>query len=264
MISSALVSTRSRSASPLLCLSNMWTRKLSSVDFRSFQDCLQAALLFSQQISERLKSFIRMKACERNVSCSWSKKALSTASLYQVAWSRPHHQMPFIGPVPNFFNSQALSLFITVSQRQLFAVYLLLNIQSNFPTSPILPIPSKKPITLNHGVSVFQMWVIPPCFCDSSKIIVFQLRHSFQFLLLISHSACIGIEALQLGFWPHYLLWGALPKTPGTNLRFSPLLLKVTMFPDSLFLGTTSSSTIKSILKLWWWALTAWCLVYSL
>lgn len=86
---------------------------------------------------------------------------------------------------------------------------------------------------------------------------------------MVSNSSClfssvgIGIEALQLGSWPHYLLGGALPKTSWTNLRFSPLP-KVTAFPESsLFLSSTSPSPSKSSLKSWWWALSGCCLVYS-
>lgn len=48
---SALVSTRSSSASPLIGLSYTWTRKLLSMHSRRFLDFLQLALFFSQQIS---------------------------------------------------------------------------------------------------------------------------------------------------------------------------------------------------------------------
>jgi len=80
MISFVLVSTRSNSASPLVSLSNTWTRKLPSMDYRSVLDCVQLSLLFSQQISRWLKTPIRMRACKHDASCSWSKKALSTGS----------------------------------------------------------------------------------------------------------------------------------------------------------------------------------------
>jgi len=50
MISHALVSTRSNNVSPLVDLSDIWTRKLSSVHSRSLLDCLQPTMLLSQQI----------------------------------------------------------------------------------------------------------------------------------------------------------------------------------------------------------------------
>lgn len=71
---SALVSTRSRNASPLV-MSCTLTRKLSSTDSRDFLACLQLTVLLFQQ----LKSPSGW-ACEHNTSCSWRKKALSISS----------------------------------------------------------------------------------------------------------------------------------------------------------------------------------------
>jgi len=59
------------------------------------------------------------------------------------------------------------------------------------------------------------------------------LHHCFHIFLLISHTACTGIEALQLGYWPHYLPGGALQKSTETNLRFFLLLSNVTAIPGS-------------------------------
>lgn len=59
--------------------------------------------------------------------------------------------MPFIGLIPNL-NSQALNLFIAASQ--LFAVYLLLNVEGNSPAPPTLPVPSKKVIALNCSIPI--------------------------------------------------------------------------------------------------------------
>lgn len=76
--------------------------------------------------------------------------------------------------------------------------------------------------------------------CESSHhASVTAIRSYFSkapcFLLpLISHAACIGTEALQLVFWMHQVPRGALPQTSGTNLRFSPWLPTVTVFPALL------------------------------
>ena len=82
MIYSTLVSTGSNNASSLAGLSNTWASYLSSVGSRSLLDCLQFTVLFSQQISGRLKSPIRMRDCECDDSCSWNMKALSTGSCW--------------------------------------------------------------------------------------------------------------------------------------------------------------------------------------
>jgi len=62
---------------------------------------------------------------------------------------------------------------------------------------------------------------ILPCFCDSNQIIIFQIHHGFQFLLLIYHAACTGVKALQLGFLTHHLSRGALHQTSRRNVKFS-------------------------------------------
>ena len=43
---------------------------------------------------------------------------------------------------------------------------------------------------------------------------------TFTLLLLISHAVCIGVETLQLGYQPCYILGGAMLNSSGTNLRF--------------------------------------------
>lgn len=55
----------------------------------------------------------------------------------------PSHEMPFIGPVPNF-HPQALKLIMAVSHTQLIALYLPLYIEGTFPVPPSLPISSEK------------------------------------------------------------------------------------------------------------------------
>ena len=55
----------------------------------------------------------------------------------QVACSRPHHYMPFTGPILDFY-PQALNLIVAVPQTQLFAIYPLPNIEGNSPTLPTL------------------------------------------------------------------------------------------------------------------------------
>ena len=97
----------------------------------------------------------------------------------------------------------ALSLVIAVTQTQLFAVCPLPNVEDNTPSPPTLSIPSEEPVALNHSTPVVRF--VPPRFPDSNQIVIFQAHHGFQLLLLISHAACIGGEALQLGFLAHYL-----------------------------------------------------------
>jgi len=70
------------------------------------------------------------------------------------------------------------------------------------------------------------MRIIPPSFHDSNKITVFLLHYSFLFLMLMAHVAYVGIQALQLVFWPHYLHGEALPKISGKKFRFSPTVPK--------------------------------------
>lgn len=70
MLSSTLLSTRSSKASPCVGPSITWTRTLSSTDARNLLDCLEPAVLLSQQISGWLKSPIRTRASEPNSSCS--------------------------------------------------------------------------------------------------------------------------------------------------------------------------------------------------
>lgn len=110
MISSVSVSTR-----PLDGLS----RKSSSTGFRSLLDCFQLTMLFSQ-----------MRSWEHDAFCSWSKKTLSTGS--PLSDVEPKHQISFIILIPNF-NSQSLNLVMAVSQKQLFPIYLFLNIEGISP-----------------------------------------------------------------------------------------------------------------------------------
>ena len=119
-------------------------------------------------------------------------------SLPLIRWPvvYPYHQLTFISTIPNS-NLQALDLFLTVSQRELLTVYPLFDIEGNSPTLPTSPIPSKEPIPISGSIPV--VGVIPPCFCDSNKVITFQVHHAFQLVLLISQAVCIGIKAFQLG-----------------------------------------------------------------
>lgn len=131
----------------------------------------------------------------------------------------PYHQVPIISSIPNF-NPQALSLFLTISQRELLTVYLLFNVKCNSPTLPPSPVPSKNAIPLYSGIPV--MGVVSPRFCNSNQIINFQAYHSFQLLLLIFHATCISAKALQLGFLIQHLSGKAFPQTFRRNLKFSP------------------------------------------
>lgn len=69
------------------------------------------------------------------------------APLDQRVCSRLQPPAVLCWSLPNF-NPQALSLFLTVPQRELLTVYLLLNREGNSPTSPTLITPSKKLIDL--------------------------------------------------------------------------------------------------------------------
>ncbi|KAK4829570.1 hypothetical protein QYF61_005239 [Mycteria americana] len=99
-----LVTIRSSIASPLVGLSITWLKKLSSMHARSLLDCLQLAVLLFQQMSGWLKSPSRTRACERDASCSWSKKTpiivngqnqallgnhRITESQNRIGWKRP-------------------------------------------------------------------------------------------------------------------------------------------------------------------------------
>ncbi|KAK4813629.1 hypothetical protein QYF61_014389, partial [Mycteria americana] len=57
------------------CGSITWLKKLSSMHSRSLPDCLQLAMLLFQQMSGWLKTPSRTRACEREASCSWRRKA---------------------------------------------------------------------------------------------------------------------------------------------------------------------------------------------
>ena len=98
--------------------------------------------------------------------------------------------------------------------------------------SSILPSLSflKNFITLTHDISVME--IIPFYSLDSNKFIVFQLHNSFQFLLFVSHVACIGIEVIQVDFQLHYFLEEPSQKPLGKIWDFPPLLLKV-MWPST-------------------------------
>lgn len=43
------------------------------------------------------------------------------------------------------------------------------------------------------------MWFIPPSFCDSSQVVVFQLGSGCQFFLFVIHTMCVCVEAFRLG-----------------------------------------------------------------
>ena len=47
------------------------------------------------------------------------------------------------------------------------------------------------------------MKVIPPRFCDGDQVTAVLLYNSFQLLLFITHAACIGVDALELGYRSH-------------------------------------------------------------
>lgn len=78
--SSVLVGSRSINASPLGVLSVTRIKKLSPTHSRSLLDCLQIAVLLFQQMSQWLESPSRVKACEHDASCCWSKNSSSTSS----------------------------------------------------------------------------------------------------------------------------------------------------------------------------------------
>jgi len=122
--------------------------------------------------------------------------------------------MPFTGPILDFY-PQALDLIVAFAQTQLFAIYPLPNIEGNSPTLPTLSIPSERPVDLSQSIPI--MGFVTPCFHDSNQVILSQLCHGFQLLLFIYHAASIGIEALQLGYWPHCLPRGGLPNTSRTS-----------------------------------------------
>lgn len=112
------------------------------------------------------------------------------------------------------------NLFLNVFQRELLTVYAFFNIEGNSPTPPTFPIPPKNLIAFSGGIPVVR--IIPPYFCDSSEILVFQVHCSFSIFVLISHTVWIGIQVLQMDFCMHYLPRGVLPQTARTNISFFP------------------------------------------
>lgn len=101
--------------------------------------------------------------------------------LSQVACSRPQPPLSFIHPIHNF-NLQAVHLFLTVSLKELLAVYPLLNIESNSPAPRILPFPLKKLVAISGGVPV----------CESSRhVSVMAITSTFSECITISSSPCL-------------------------------------------------------------------------
>ncbi|KAK4818603.1 hypothetical protein QYF61_015465, partial [Mycteria americana] len=96
MSSLALVTIRSSIASPRVGVSITWVKKLSSMHSRSLLDCLQLAVLLFQQMLGWLKSPSRTRACEREASCSWRKKASSVALLIRQPVIDTNYEIPFV------------------------------------------------------------------------------------------------------------------------------------------------------------------------
>lgn len=73
-------------------------------------------------------------------------------------------------------------------------------------TSASLPAPSEEQLAIHCTTPV--MWVISPSFCDGDYVIILLLL-----LLFVSHTLCINVHALQLGWWFYPWLWHAIPET---------------------------------------------------
>jgi len=136
MRSFVLVSSRSSNASPMVVLSNTWTKKLCSVHSRNLWDFFPADIRV-------------VEIPHQNESLQvWRLLYLKNASLVHrlLLISQPvvdtDHQMSFICLVSDFY-PQAVDLIMTISQRQLFTIYQFLNIVGNSPTLPSLPISSE-------------------------------------------------------------------------------------------------------------------------
>jgi len=109
----------------------------------------------------------------------WLKQEGLIKRFLLIRWPAvdPDHQLSFIAAIPNF-NPRALHPLLTVSQKELLAVYPLHNIEST--SLALLPcltlIKSLQPSTVQ-----FQLCAIPPCFHDGIKMAL-----SFQSAPLLS------------------------------------------------------------------------------
>jgi len=93
------------------------------------------------------------------------KGLVNRLSLIRQPVEDPDHHVSFTSLVSDL-KPQAFNLISSVSQRQLFIIYSLLNIESNFFTPPAFPVPSKKLIILNLSIPIVQ--IISLFFCDSN------------------------------------------------------------------------------------------------
>lgn len=142
---STLVSTRSNNTSSLIALSNIWVRKLSSMDSGSLLDCFQLTMLSSQQVVEihHQDESLHLLQLKR-------EGLVNMFSLIRQTAVDLEHQMSVFGLIPDLKPQfQAPNLVVAVSQRQLLAIYPLCNIEGNSPAPPALPISRKKPVALS-------------------------------------------------------------------------------------------------------------------
>lgn len=159
----------------------------------------------SWQACRRLKSSIRMRACKHND--FWSQKSCQQGCCDQAACDGPQLQGVSHRCCPSFLKDpQALEQFVAVSQKQLFKIYQSLNTECS--TYALLP-----SLFFWEGCSP---WLkCPSCVIPPTKFLWEQLDYrlwiapfwcswgtGFQFLLLVTHAAHIGVEALKLDYQP--------------------------------------------------------------
>lgn len=139
---------------------NTWARNLSSTDSRTLGLLAAYCAVFPADIC-----MVEIPHQEEPVSATRLVAETKRLLLIRQPVEDPSHHMSFTDLVPDL-KPLAFNLILSVSQRQLFIIYSLLNIEGNFFTSPAFPTPSKKLIILNHSIPVVQFYSL--FFCDSN------------------------------------------------------------------------------------------------
>ena len=108
----------------------------------------------------------------------------------QVAFSRhPLYVSPL--PVLSLISSPSTPL---LPQAEPHALQLLSHIKGNSPSSSVLAVLRKEPVSLHCKTPV--MGAIPQCLRDPNDIVALQVPAGLSFLMFTPHAACISLQAL--------------------------------------------------------------------
>lgn len=69
-------------------------------------------------------------------------------------------------------------------------------LQCDTSTSPALPIPPQQPAALHPSTPI--VGLVPPSLTHTSDIVALGAGQGFQFILFVSHPACLGVQAFQI------------------------------------------------------------------